>query len=107
SDEEGARFQTSFLASRAMLHGEKAMRPLLERTDAGGTTLAQAMRAAGLDPEGTDSARIDPATLAAYVEVHIEQGPVLLHAGRPLGVVTSIASGARYLVRVRGEPGHA
>jgi hydantoinase/carbamoylase family amidase len=107
SDEEGARFQTSFLASHALIHGESAMRPLLQRRDADGVTLAEAMRAAGLDPEATESARVDPRDVAAYLEVHIEQGPVLLEAGKPLGVVTSIASGARHLVRVHGEAGHA
>jgi hydantoinase/carbamoylase family amidase len=107
SDEEGARFQTSFLSSRALVKGAEAMRPLLERRDAHGVTVAEAMRAAGLDPDATQGARIDPREIAAYVEVHIEQGPVLLDAGRPLGVVTSIASGARHLVRVSGEAGHA
>jgi len=107
ADEEGARYQTSFLASKAMIHGAEAMRPLLERVDAQGVRFDDAMRAAGLDPARTDEARIDPARLAAYVEVHIEQGPVLLNAGRPLGVVTSIASGGRHLVRVFGEAGHA
>jgi hydantoinase/carbamoylase family amidase len=107
SDEEGARFQTSFLASRAMLKGAEAMNPLLERRDADGVSVAEAMRAAGLDPARVDEARIDTKSLAAYVEVHIEQGPVLLEAGRPLGVVTSIASGSRHLARVRGEAGHA
>jgi hydantoinase/carbamoylase family amidase len=107
SDEEGARFQTSFLASHALIRGAEAMRPLMERRDADGVTLAQAMRSAGLDPEATDAARIDAREVAAYVEVHIEQGPVLLDAGKPLGVVTSIASGARHLVRVHGEAGHA
>jgi hydantoinase/carbamoylase family amidase len=107
SDEEGARFQTSFLASHAMVHGAEAMAPLLDRADSDGITLAQAMRSAGLDPARAGEARIDVSRLAAYVEVHIEQGPVLLQAGRPLGVVTAIASGARYLVKVRGEAGHA
>jgi len=107
ADEEGARFQTSFLASKAMVHGAEAMAPLLERQDADGTTLAGAMRAAGLDPARIGDARIDPARLAAYVEVHIEQGPVLLNAGKALGVVTSIASGTRYFMRVIGEAGHA
>ena len=107
ADEEGARFQTSFLASRAMLKGAGAMGPLMERRDAGGVMLADAMRAAGLDPARVDEARIDPSKLAAYVEVHIEQGPVLLDRGAPLGVVTSIAGGSRHLVTVRGEAGHA
>jgi hydantoinase/carbamoylase family amidase len=107
ADEEGARFQTSFLSSRALLHGAASIAPLLDRTDADGVTFAQAMRAAGLDPSKADEARIDPKTLAAYVEVHIEQGPVLLGKGAALGVVTGIAGGTRHLVTVRGEAGHA
>jgi hydantoinase/carbamoylase family amidase len=107
SDEEGARFQTSFLASRALVKGAEAMRPLMERRDADGVSFEEAMRAAGLDPEATEAARMDPSGIAAYVEVHIEQGPVLLDAGLALGVVTSIASGSRHMVRVRGEAGHA
>jgi hydantoinase/carbamoylase family amidase len=107
ADEEGARFQTSFLSSRALLHGAASIAPLLDRTDADGVTFAQAMAAAGLDPSKADEARIDPKTLAAYVEVHIEQGPILLSRGLPLGVVTAIAGGTRHLVTVRGEAGHA
>jgi hydantoinase/carbamoylase family amidase len=106
ADEEGARFQTSFLASRALVHGAGAMRELLGRRDVEGITLTEAMRAAGLDP-AREFAGLDPASLAAYVEVHIEQGPVLLDENRALGVVTSIAAGTRHLVKVRGEAGHA
>ncbi len=107
ADEEGARFQTSFLASRAMLEGAAALEPLLGRRDADGTTLRDAMLGAGLDPARADGDRVDPATLAAYVEIHIEQGPVLLDEGHALGVVTSIAAGTRHLLRVKGEAGHA
>jgi hydantoinase/carbamoylase family amidase len=105
SDEEGARFQTSFFSSRALIGRFDAR--LLERRDADGVTLAQAMREAGLDPARASEARIDRAALAAYVEVHIEQGPVLLNEGLALGVVTTIAGGTRHLMRVRGEAGHA
>ena len=105
SDEEGARFQTSFLSSRALIG--RSDPSVVGKRDPQGTTLAQAMRDAGLDPDGIRAASIDPATLAAYVEVHIEQGPVLLDEGAPLGVVTTIASGIRYMVGVRGEAGHA
>ncbi len=105
SDEEGARFQTSFLASKAMVSGFDPK--LLERRDAEGVTLADAMRAGGLDPSRAEDARIDPSKLAAYIEVHIEQGPVLLSEGQPLGVVTSIAAGAKHMMRVLGEAGHA
>jgi hydantoinase/carbamoylase family amidase len=107
SDEEGARFQTSFLASRAMIDGSASLTGLLERRDADGVMLGEAMRTAGLDPSGADAHRIDPRSLAAYVELHIEQGPVLLDEGRALGVVTSIAAGLRYLAKVKGEAGHA
>jgi hydantoinase/carbamoylase family amidase len=105
SDEEGARFQTSFLASRAMVGGFDAK--LLERIDASGATLADAMRGAGLDPARVGEARIDTSRLAAYVEVHIEQGPVLLAGGHALGVVTAIAAGARHAMKVIGAAGHA
>ncbi len=105
ADEEGARFQTGLLSSRAMVHGLDPK--LLERRDADGITLADAMRAAGLDPARAGEARIDPSTLAAYLEVHIEQGPVLLAEGHALGVVTSIAAGARHAMTVTGEAGHA
>jgi len=107
ADEEGARFQTSFLASRAMLNGAESVQPLLDRRDADGISFADAMHAAGLDPARIDEARIDASNLCAYLEVHIEQGPVLLDRGAPLGVVTSIAGGSRHLVTVRGEAGHA
>jgi len=105
SDEEGARFQTSFFSSRALIGRFDPQ--LLERRDADGTTLADAMRGAGLDPARATEARIDPSSLAAYVEVHIEQGPVLLGEGVPLGIVASIAGGTRHIVRVQGEAGHA
>jgi hydantoinase/carbamoylase family amidase len=105
ADEEGARFHTSFLASRALIGRFDSA--ALSRLDQDGVSLADAMRAAGLDPGKIDAARIDPASLAAYVEVHIEQGPVLLDSSHALGVVTSIAAGLRHTVRVKGEAGHA
>lgn len=105
ADEEGSRFQTSFLASRAFLG--KFDTALLERTDVDGVRFGDAMRAAGLDPAAIASHPRDPASIAAYVEVHIEQGPVLLDEGLPLGVVTAIAGGTRHRVRVTGAAGHA
>lgn len=105
ADEEGARFQTSFLASRAFLG--RFDEALLARRDAQGIGFAEAMRAAGLDPAAIAAHPRDPATLAAYVEVHIEQGPVLLDEGLPLGVVTAIAGGTRHRVAVTGAAGHA
>jgi hydantoinase/carbamoylase family amidase len=105
ADEEGARFQTGMLSSRALVSGFDPK--LLERRDAQGVTLEDAMRVAGLDPARAAEARIDPSGLAAYLEVHIEQGPVLLSEGHALGVVTSIAAGARHAMTVTGVAGHA
>jgi hydantoinase/carbamoylase family amidase len=105
AEEEGARFQTSFLASRAFLgRFDPALR---ERRDAAGVSFYEAMRGAGLDPAAIAANPRDPASIAAYVEVHIEQGPVLLGEGLPLGVVTAIAGGTRHRVTVTGAPGHA
>ena len=105
SDEEGARFQTGMLASRALIG--RFERSTLEHRDADGVRLADAMRDAGFDPAKIDGPSVDLASLAAYVEVHIEQGPVLLEEGRALGVVTSIAAGIRNTMKVTGESGHA
>jgi hydantoinase/carbamoylase family amidase len=107
AEEEGVRFKTGFLASSA-LAGVFDM-ALLDRTDADGVTLREAMRAAGLPGDEAAIAALarDPARLAGYVEVHIEQGPVLLDRGVPLGVVTSIAGGVRMAATVTGIAGHA
>jgi len=77
ADEEGARFQTGMLSSRALVSGFDP--GLLDRRDLQGVTLGDAMRAAGLDPARAGEARIDASRVVAYVEVHIEQGPVLLN----------------------------
>ena len=80
---------------------------MLDNPDNDGVTMRAAMRTAGLDPAGIDTLARDPSNLAGYVEVHIEQGPVLLDGGKPLGVVTSIAGSVRMLVTVEGLAGHA
>lgn len=109
AEEEGLRFKTSFLAS-SVLAG-RFDPALLSRTDADGVTLAEALAASDL-PGGGDlaalrAAAVDPAKLLAFVEVHIEQGPVLLHHGLPLGIVTQIAGSSRFQVRVGGLASHA
>jgi len=105
ADEEGVRFKSTFLGSGA-LAGCFDLR-VLDESDADGISMRSAMRQAGFDPAAISAVARDPRTLAGYVEVHIEQGPVLLDAGRPLGVVTSIAGGVRMLVTVTGLAGHA
>ncbi|GLC94093.1 Zn-dependent hydrolase [Cupriavidus sp. TA19] len=109
AEEEGLRFKTSFLAS-SVLAG-RFDPALLARTDADGVTLAEALAASGLPGTGgldaLRAAALDPATLLGFVEVHIEQGPVLLHHDLPLGVVTQIAGSSRFQVRVEGQASHA
>ena len=105
ADEEGVRFKSTFLGSSALCGNFD--RRLLDSTDGDGTTMRTALQQAGHDPDAIASLARDPAMLAGYVEVHIEQGPVLLDAGRPLGVVTSIAGAVRMLVTVTGQAGHA
>jgi allantoate deiminase/N-carbamoyl-L-amino-acid hydrolase len=105
ADEEGVRFKSTFLGSSALAGSFDPL--VLDNIDGDGVTMRTAMRDAGLDPAAIGSIARDPSTLAGYVEVHIEQGPVLLDAGRPLGVVTSIAGGVRMLVVVEGLAGHA
>ena len=79
----------------------------LEQRDADGVSMREAMRAAGLDPAGIAALRRDPARYRGYVEVHIEQGPVLNELDLPLGVVTSINGGVRFAGEVRGMASHA
>lgn len=105
AEEEGLRFHSNFLGS-STLAGSFDPREL-EAADAQGVTLRAAMEAAGLDPRGIPALARDPASLAGYVEIHIEQGPVLLDRGLALGVVSSIAGSVRMRVEVQGLAGHA
>src|SRR5712691_4603595 len=105
SEEEGVRFSASFLGSSAVAgrfdHG------LLERRDADGHTLVAAMRAAGLDPAQIPALARRADALMGYLEVHIEQGPVLLEEGLPVGIVSAIAGTVRSMVTITGAAGHA
>jgi len=105
ADEEGLRFGTTYLGSRA-LAGTFDERDL-ERADAGGVTMAEAIRAFGGDPEKVQSDRRPAENLLGYVEVHIEQGPVLEARGLPVGIVSGIAGQSRMEITFSGEAGHA
>lgn len=104
-DEEGTRFTTTLFGTAAMI-GKLTGKDLL-RTDNAGITIRDAMQAAGYDPDQLEAARALPGSIAAYLEVHIEQGRVLENAGIPIGVVTGIAGPLWLSVTVRGEAGHA
>jgi allantoate deiminase len=105
ADEEGVRYGTAYLGSRALTGTFDAS--WLERRDADGITMADALRAAGREPAAIASARRDPASLLGYAEVHIEQGPVLEAAGAALGIVDGIAGQTRAHVALTGRAGHA
>lgn len=104
-DEEGVRFPTT-LASSSAIAGCLAPSDLDAR-DADGVALREALVAFGGDPAGSAALAYARDEALAYLEVHIEQGPVLESEGLPLGVVTSIAGQSRYTITVSGEAGHA
>jgi allantoate deiminase len=104
-DEEGVRFGTTLLGSRAIAG---TLDPaILETKDAGGTSIADALRGFGLDPAALASVERKKSEILAYAELHIEQGPVLEAEGLPVGVVTAINGFSRLRVALRGEAGHA
>jgi allantoate deiminase/N-carbamoyl-L-amino-acid hydrolase len=105
SEEEGVRFKSTFLGSRAV--AGRFDHEVLDSVDSKAISLRDALREAGHDVAGIDAIARDPATVLGFVEVHIEQGPVLLDAGRPVGVVTGIAGSLRSLVSITGLAGHA
>jgi N-carbamoyl-L-amino-acid hydrolase len=107
SEEEGQRFPADFLGSSALIG---AFQPSwLEQTDAAGITLRDAMQAAGLPGtmDAIATAKRDPARYLGFVEVHIEQGPVLDSLDLPLGIVTSINGSRRYTGEIVGLASHA
>ncbi|NKC13758.1 MAG: allantoate amidohydrolase [Gammaproteobacteria bacterium] len=104
-DEEGARFQSTYLGSRAM--AGTLDRAVLEASDSDGISLRGALRDFGLAPERLAHAARRPGELAAYVEVHIEQGPVLEAEDLPVGIVSAIAGATRLAITVSGAAGHA
>lgn len=104
-DEEGSRFPST-LSSSAAVAGcfDQAA---LALTDAGGVTFADALAGYGKSPNDIAAAACRRDAVAAYVEVHIEQGPVLEAGGWPLGIVTGIVGQCRMRVAVTGQAGHA
>jgi len=105
AEEEGQRYKAVFLGSGALTGHFDAR--WLEQRDAEGVTMRDAMQRAGL-PIG-DIARLkrDPRRYLGFVEVHIEQGPVLNRLDVPLGIVTSINGSVRYLCEITGMASHA
>jgi N-carbamoyl-L-amino-acid hydrolase len=105
SEEEGVRFSAPYLGSGAIAgHFDESA---LARRDANDISLASVLRKEGVGLETIQKLARRPETLRGYLEVHIEQGPVLLQKDLPVGIVTSITGSARYRVSVQGAAGHA
>ena len=105
ADEEGVRFASTLLGSRAIA-GTFDQR-VLDARDANGLTMREAMLQFGLDLGGIGEAARRRDELHAYVELHIEQGPVLEQQNLPVGVVTAISGATRLAATLTGVAGHA
>jgi allantoate deiminase len=104
-DEEGVRFPTTLTGSRAIAG---TLDPAaLDARDGEGMSLRAALAAAGCDGDAFAGCARRPEDTLAYLEVHIEQGPVLEAEDLPVGVVTAINGATRWRVELRGEAGHA
>jgi allantoate deiminase len=97
SEEEGVRYGIPFIGSRAVVSGLDAEEVQL---------IGPALREFGLDPAGIPDALLSP-DVAGYLELHIEQGPVLEHLNLPLGIATAIAGQSRFKVEFCGKANHA
>jgi beta-ureidopropionase / N-carbamoyl-L-amino-acid hydrolase len=105
AEEEGQRYKAVFLGSGALVgQFDPAW---LDQKDAGGVTMREAMQHAGLAIDDIANLKRDPSRYRGFVEVHIEQGPVLNQIDLPLGVVTSINGSVRYVGEISGMASHA
>ncbi len=105
AEEEGQRYKATFLGSSALAgHFDTTW---LDQQDADGITLREAMQHAGLCVDDIPQLQRDPAQYLGFIEVHIEQGPVLNELNLPLGIVTSINGSVRYVGEVIGMASHA
>ena len=107
ADEEGARFGRSLFGSSAAAGSMADQDELRERRDAEGVSLPDAVGAYDVELDGALQARSQLEGAAAYLELHIEQGPVLESLGRPLGVVLGTFGVERHQVTFRGQAAHA
>ncbi len=106
NDEEGIVYGVCFVSSKAML-GRWTLEELKSLKDSEGESIYEAIRRFGLDPDKIEDCRIDPSKVKCFIEIHIEQGPVLDATGTQLGLVDCIAGLQRYRVQMVGESNHA
>jgi len=105
ADEEGVRFQSTYLGSRAITGEFDAA--VMSRTDADGISFSDALQAFNSGPDDIALIKREPKEMLAYLELHIEQGPVLQSKNVPVGVVSTISGATRLMIQLTGEAGHA
>jgi N-carbamoyl-L-amino-acid hydrolase len=106
ADEEGARFGRSLFGSSAFA-GTQSIEQDRERTDAGGMRLEDALAACGVNVESIGDAGRERKNAAAYLELHIEQGPVLENMGLPLAAVLGTKGVERHAITFHGQEAHS
>lgn len=105
ADEEGVRFPTALIGSRALAGSIDPS--VLELQDVKGISLRSAIKDFGLNPDGIVSLKRNQDDVIGFIETHIEQGPVLEREEEPVGVVTAICGIERHQILINGETGHA
>lgn len=106
NDEEGARFKSGFFTSKAMI-GQLKVSDLREFKDADNISIYDAMKEYGLNPEAIQEAKRNLDDIKAFLEIHIEQGPILENHQKDIGVVDTIVGMQRYMVNIQGRADHA
>ena len=104
-DEEGVRFPTTLVGSKALAGNVTPAQ--LAAQDAQGVTLAEALTAFGCQPDKIPAIARDPANTLGFLEIHIEQGPILEQRHHAVGIVTALTGIERHRVTLRGKAGHA
>jgi allantoate deiminase len=105
-EEEGSRFGGGLFASRSMV-GKVKRSDLDALKDNQGISIADAMRSFGFDPDKIQEAARKPESVKAFLELHIEQGPVLEHEGLDIGIVDYIVGISQVEITIMGRPDHA
>lgn len=106
SCEESSRFKTATIGSK-IISGKLGLQRLHELKDEEGISLFEAMSAAGFKPQNLDEAILKENSLHAYLELHIEQGPVLERSAISVGVVSGIAAPIRFEITIQGKADHS
>lgn len=106
SCEESSRFKTATIGSK-IISGKLGLQRLHELKDEDGISLFEAMSAAGFKPQNLDEAILKENSLHAYLELHIEQGPVLERSAISVGVVSGIAAPIRFEITIHGKADHS